>query len=369
MGSVLLILPTTRIGGAEQFLRMIALHYANLGYRITVFFLKKESHNHWKELEQINNIELIYLNNQNSEIKGWIPLIRTLFKRRSNKYEYVFSSHVHINSCIGMFRKFNLIKSNYIVARESTSVFLRYKGAILFIFKIFYNLGYSSIDLLICQTQIMKNQYVNALPKLSKRIKIEVIPNPIDLNFIEVQSKQIPDLHIEKPYIVAAGRLIHLKGFDLLIEAFSEIVKLRPSLNLMILGEGPDREKLTQLIVSKGLSNKVFLSGLKSNVFPYFKEAELCVVSSRIEGFPNVLLQMMSQNLNVVSTLCSGDIENIPGITTCSTGDAIALYKAIEMNLSMNKENTRVIFDEFLEKRTISSFSKRVETLLNQKQM
>ena len=81
-----------------------------------------------------------------------------------------------------------------------------------------------------------------------------------------------------------------------------------------------------------------------------------------MEGFPNVLLQMMSQCDNVVSTICAGGIDQIAGLITCEPNNVDALYQAIK--LSLETEDTaknRPLFDQELESRSISSFIAKIE--------
>jgi hypothetical protein len=87
------------------------------------------------------------------------------------------------------------------------------------------------------------------------------------------------------------------------------------------------------------------------------------VVSSRIEGFPNVLLQMMSQNNNVVSTTCAGDIDKIRDVVICKPNNVLELKFAIETSLARNNNN-RTSFDNYLKSRSINEFMKTVNIFL-----
>ena len=153
----------------------------------------------------------------------------------------------------------------------------------------------------------MKAQFIKNLPFISKKINIKTIPNPINL---KKTLQPNTDFIFNEDYIVAAGRLIEEKGFDILIDAFNLLQNDYSNLKLVILGEGPLRSHLEAKINDLNLVSKILLPGRVSNIFDYFKLARVCVVSSRIEGFPNVLLEMMSQNTNVISTRCAGDIDN-----------------------------------------------------------
>ena len=99
-------------------------------------------------------------------------------------------------------------------------------------------------------------------------------------------------------------------------------------------------------------------------MFPYFKNAKLAVISSRVEGFPNVLLQMMSQNTSVVTTKCCSGIEEIPGLFISETENVEDLYKQMKMAIVKGSDNNRFIFDQFLENRTIEKFINKLEDKL-----
>ena len=177
--------------------------------------------------------------------------------------------------------------------------------------------------------------------------------------------KDLPDIIKNKKFIVAAGRLAPVKGFDLLIKAFEKIRKVDSDLHLVILGEGDERKNLEELAGKIGLTDYVHLPGYVSNVYPYFHRAHMCVLSSLLEGFPNVLLQMMSQNERVVATTSAGDIDTIPGLTLCPPGNLNGLEEAM---LSALKEDLgaarRTLFDNYLKKRSIENFYNETLSLI-----
>ena len=105
------------------------------------------------------------------------------------------------------------------------------------------------------------------------------------------------------PVMVSAGRLTMVKDHATLLRAFAQVIKIRPA-RLVILGEGPERQKLLQLTADLGVSQHVDLPGFKLNPFSYMSRANLFVLPSRYEGFPNVLVQAMACGTPVVSTDC-----------------------------------------------------------------
>jgi glycosyltransferase involved in cell wall biosynthesis len=357
MRKILIVLPNDSLGGAEQVLKMIARNFKES--QVEVRFLKRKQADGWNDIS--SQVCLSY-QDANSEYLGMFFFVCSFLFRPAKKYDYIFTSHVLVTGIVGILIRLGLIKKKYFVGRESTQIFSRFSGFKLFLYKKMYQLGYSNIDLLICQTEQMKQSLLANLPWIDKRIKVKVIANPIDLSQID----KIEDMDYERPFIVSAGRLISEKGFDILIDAFKKITDNYPAYQLIILGEGKERLYLENKIRALQLENKVQLSGYVSDVYSYFKKAKLCVVSSRIEGFPNVLLQMMSQNNKVVSTKCAGEIDKIPGIFIANTHDVLSLFYTMETALNQDTEKNRLLFDVFLRERTIERFLEKIEKELCQ---
>jgi len=105
------------------------------------------------------------------------------------------------------------------------------------------------------------------------------------------------------PILVAAGRLASWKGFSDLIRAMKELSHRRQA-RLLILGDGPLRSELGSLIVELGLSDVVHLLGYVENPLKYFACADVFVLSSHVEGLPNVLVEAMMCGCTPVSTDC-----------------------------------------------------------------
>lgn len=104
--------------------------------------------------------------------------------------------------------------------------------------------------------------------------------------------------------LLAVGRLTHIKGFDMLLEAWIQVSKLMPSWTLKIVGEGIDRQKLSEFIEINQLIDSVELVGNTNDVSQYYRQAEIFCLSSRFEGFPMVLLETLAFGLPVVSFDC-----------------------------------------------------------------
>jgi GalNAc-alpha-(1->4)-GalNAc-alpha-(1->3)-diNAcBac-PP-undecaprenol alpha-1,4-N-acetyl-D-galactosaminyltransferase len=112
--------------------------------------------------------------------------------------------------------------------------------------------------------------------------------------------------------IVAAGRFVRQKGFDVLIEAFGKAAATHGGWKLVLLGDGPERASLLILAERLTIGDRLVLPGIVRNVEDYLAKASIFVLSSRFEGFPNVLLEAMAAGCAVISTDCpSGPSEII----------------------------------------------------------
>ncbi|MBI1920098.1 MAG: glycosyltransferase [Geobacter sp.] len=105
------------------------------------------------------------------------------------------------------------------------------------------------------------------------------------------------------PVLVAAGRLAPWKGFVDLIRAMKELSH-RKQTRLVILGDGPQRTELEALITELDLTDVVKLQGYVENPLKFFAHADVFVLSSHVEGLPNVLVEAMMCGCTPVSTDC-----------------------------------------------------------------
>lgn len=315
-------------GGAENILCMVAR-----ATNSPLIFLKHMGNS---RLTVPGILKVRYLTN-GTMLLGFLKLVSAIYPYRRDCT--IISTHPYVNSYLGLLKRIGYIKSDLVV-RECTSVFTRYTGIKKLSYQIAYRLGYPAVNLIVCQTEIMKEQLLEQ-NKFIPKYKAVTKENPIDLNHLAKKAEAPLNANmVASDFICAAGRLIPEKGFTLLIYAFTKIAKQHKDLKLLILGEGRERDNLVQLITETNLDGRVILMGHIDNPIPYFKKAKLCVVSSIKEGFPNVLLEMMAVSPStVISTLCAGGIEDIPSIIKVKVNDVDALTAAIDAGLADHHKN------------------------------
>jgi glycosyltransferase involved in cell wall biosynthesis len=135
-----------------------------------------------------------------------------------------------------------------------------------------------------------------------------------------------------EPRIITVGSLIEAKNHALLIRSFARVRRTRPA-KLMILGEGGLRAATEALAAAEGVASDVVMPGFAVDPWPFYASANLFVLTSNYEGYPNVLVEAMRSGLTVVSTDCaSGPREILLGSkygTLVPVGDEAALARAI----------------------------------------
>lgn len=132
---------------------------------------------------------------------------------------------------------------------------------------------------------------------------ITYLHNPISLKRIAEQAQQPVTNLPNRDFIIAVGRLSPEKNFKSLIAAFAE-AGLQQDYQLLILGEGTEREALTAQIQTAGLSDHVSLMGFVGNPYPYLSRAKCQVLSSLHEGFPVIIAEALACGCPVIATRC-----------------------------------------------------------------
>jgi glycosyltransferase involved in cell wall biosynthesis len=147
------------------------------------------------------------------------------------------------------------------------------------------------------------------------RRPVDVIHNGVDVDRIRSQA-EADDMHawLHQPgyrLILGIGRLAPQKNFAMLLRAFAGL--RGEAQRLIILGEGPERTALTRLARELGIEERVDLPGLRANPFPLLRRCDAFVLSSRWEGFANVVIEALACGAPVVATDCPGGPAEILG--------------------------------------------------------
>lgn len=291
---IALFLPDLSMGGAERVFITVARMLVQRGHNITLILGIKRGPL-VAEIDPL--VQVVDLASIREGESLWRSGFRTVFSLRRylrrNPTDSLLSTLTGGN-LVALLSWLLAGRPCFLVIREAVSlanIRSRYRKMLL---RWFYPLA----DRVIVLNDVMKSE----LRELGIPVeKLVVINNPVDEARIRSMSVQpLSDL-LDSPYIIAIGRLVEQKDFVTLIHAFAQLEHCN-DLKLVILGEGPQRGMLEQLIDELGLVEKVFLLGLVANPYPWLKSASGFVLSSRWEGYPNVLLEAQCFCLPMVVT-------------------------------------------------------------------
>lgn len=190
--------------------------------------------------------------------------------------------------------------------------------------KIYVKASYLLCDKIVAVSEVVRQDVIDFFGIKSE--KVVTIHNAIDESGndsyeILPEIEQFMDGH---RVIINVGRLSPEKGQEHLIKAFAEINKQFPDTRLLILGEGEYRRKLEKQVIELGLNDAVLMPGKVQNPKAYLKKSDIFVLSSVVEGMPNVLLEALQCGLPCISTEC--------GAREILAPNTDALYVASEIN-------------------------------------
>lgn len=294
--SILFILPDLETGGAERIVTTIANHLPRSKFQPAILLLRKEG-----GFLDILKKDVEVIDIKTPRIRhSLFPILKQIHRR---KPDVVFCGFGEVNAYLALFiRFFPKIK---FVARETNVVSKHVTRKEIQFFYRFYN----NFDKIICQSTDMQNDLVeNFNIKKEKLIKIN---NPVDFDFIEEKlaiSEKPETFKDDFKNVVAIGNLSTRKGFDNLLKVFSHLKN--DKILLHILGEGRDKKLLHQMKNDLGLENVIF-HGQQKNPYEFLKFADLFILSSRYEGFPNVLLEAGACGTYSLANNCLGGITEI----------------------------------------------------------
>ncbi|WP_251965831.1 glycosyltransferase family 4 protein [Salinibacter ruber] len=302
-----LVIPSLTAGGAERVAARMANHWAGERRRITVFTFDDGSEPPFYEL--INAVDHRPLDVADVSTTLWEQVtnnVRRVFRLRSalNRVEpdvvIAFMPAANVLSVVaGIVTRWPVI----VCEQDYPGLY-----SLKWIWRVLQQLTYPLADAFVGVSQQIV-QYFSSIVRKEKVIHNPVVPAKKEIG-------ETPSSKERAPVICAMGRLVHQKGFDLLLRAFGKIEGEHPDWTLEIWGEGEQREELKNLRSQLGITDRVRLPGLTDEPFEKMKRAAFFVLSSRHEGFVNVVGEALACGLPVISFDCpTGPSEIIrPGI-------------------------------------------------------
>ncbi|TYA86792.1 glycosyltransferase [Seonamhaeicola marinus] len=282
-------------GGAEKMVANMSIALSKAGYDITIFSMKDEIHYKYK-----GNLYNFGLDKSNlGKAKAFFKF-RTFF--RTGKFDFIIDHRLRDNFCKEiLFSKFifNRCKVIYCVHSYRLKYYFPFRVSFLAKFQ-----------------HVKKRIFVSVSREIKDRIKRDLNIDSITihnfLNFEYSSSVENSNERSKQAYILGIGRLTETKQFDVLINCYEASDLIERNIKLLILGNGPCRNQLVNLVKEKKLESFVEILRFRKDPIPLIKDAKALVLSSKVEGFPMVLLEALALNVPVVSFNCkSGPSEII----------------------------------------------------------
>jgi len=278
---ILFITSSLSSGGAERVLSTLANHWSKKGWNIDVFILSTE-----KKFYPLNdNIKLYHSKKHyDNSILNYTRQLLDIRKTIQKVQPTIIISFLDLMNISTLIASIG-IQIPILISERNNFDTLKGKH-----WRILRRLSYPFSSGMVVQSSYDFKQYDYVKSK-------QIIANPLD-------EKLLLDVSLKdkEKYIIAVGSLTHQKGFDMLIEALANIEM--KEWKCLILGEGEERDNLNAQIHQHQLENHVQLMGEKKEIFNYYKKASIFVLSSRYEGFPNVLNEAMAHGCTAVAFNC-----------------------------------------------------------------
>lgn len=300
------VLPSLAHGGAQKVFVELVDYLAEEGQPAELIVLERDG-------ELVGQIpahcRITYLNQErqgSAHIFSWlISAMRLKRLVKTRNIDVIYSTVTGMNIMVLILFYFR--QHLKVVVREASSLENVRKAFHLKLIQFFF----PSADHVICTSEHLLGQ-LNQLTK--NRAKVSVIPNPIDMSRIRsLASHTIESRAVGSgAKIVAVGRLIEAKGFDVLIRAFAELVQHSGKAAfseacLIVIGDGPERIQLEKLAADLGIKKQVQFMGYLENPYAIMRQCDLYVLSSRWEGYVNTVIEAMVLGLNIVATDCKSE--------------------------------------------------------------
>lgn len=322
----MLVVPTLGGGGAERVILRVARHMHERGNRVTIVVFRGGGA--YEPLVP-EGIRLITLG-------GRAPVVALSRTIRRERPEVILSTLVEANLACVFARRLARSRARLVI-RETIHISTHGKrqgGWVWRVLPRLIALLYPRANAVIANAQAMADDLVELGVPANK---IHVVGNPVVEPSLVAAGREpaVQAWAHHKPLVLGVGRLVHQKGFDVLLHA---LARMDPETHLALLGEGPDRDALLQLAADLGLEHRIHMPGFINPPWPVMARADVVALSSRTEGMPNVLIQALALGTPVVATDCPSGPRELLGQhlpdALVPVDDAEALAKAIQRSLA-----------------------------------
>lgn len=331
---LLIIIPTLQCGGSEKFVSQLCNHINTGKFYVQLIILQNNN-----QFYEITNpaVNIISLNKRRVRF--------TLFKIKKLIHQFqpdiVFSAANHVNLYLAIFRNLFSKKIKF-VARESSIVSLNTKNASMpLLYHRLIKKYYHRFNIIVCQGKYMQHDLLTQYG--IDAAKTIIINNATTKNNVY----EIPAKQINRPYkFITVSRLSPEKGIERLIHA---VGLLSLPFEFYIIGDGIQKTALQKLVTKLNLHEQVFFIPENKNPFDGMEDADLFLLGSYYEGFPNALIEAGSWGIPTIAFDAAGGIneiiENEKNGLLVDDNDIIGFAAAINSALAINFNRKQIATD------------------------
>lgn len=307
--NIALLIQTLGGGGAERVAQIIGDYYVGRGHNVYYFLGATAVRQEYSVKGRVidTGIKSCITGNALGNVQIWEKLVKASFRMRRYKRKY------KIDTAISFMEEFNYINilskgKEQVITRICTVLSAEGEWVTPLFSWQFVHFFYPRADKIVVMSAYVREDMNKnfGIP----RNKMAKIPNPvldIDTNFPNRKWMY------GNKVIITVGRLSAEKQQERLMRAFSYVHAHDGEAVLLILGIGPKERYLKFIARKYGLEKNIIFAGFKRNVAYYLKNSSIFVLSSKMEGFPNAILEAMSVGLPVVTTDSPGGCGEIIG--------------------------------------------------------
>jgi len=335
-----MVINALRPGGAERVMSIMANYWSDAGWHIHLITLDGASEppfyplsaaiiHHRVDLSQPLGNPMVGIFRMSSRIH----LLRAAIKQASPDVVLSFNDLTNVITVLAA----RTMRAPVIVGERSDPHMHALKNP----WRMLRPWAYRRATCVVAQTQHALDYF-----SASIRSRGRVIRNPVIDQAGAASSHMRRNCRRPSKVLMGMGRLSKEKGFDYLIQAFARVAAEHPNWTLEIWGDGKEREHLESMINGMGLEGRVRMPGVTKEPADAMLGADLFVLSSRYEGFPNVLCEAMACGRPVISFDCpSGPSEiirnGVDGVL-CPPEDVESLAATMSYLMSSEAERTRL---------------------------
>lgn len=305
--------------------------------RFTPSLLVQSPRGHY--LERLPHDIRVHVLGENRSLRSRYPVFQTVRQIRRTVPDVVFGTQRMILT-LGLARPF-LPRRTRLVLRPANDLSADFEQLIkqsLVKHRVAREMAIGALrraDALICQSEAMRRDLRSLLGEGSS---LHVISNPVDIDTVSKSAGPSLKSLRGSPALVSMGRLMPQKGVDILLPAFARARATSPHAHLTIFGDGPDRDKLIAQARELDLQDAVTFAGFTTEPLASLRAADMFVLASRWEGFPNAALEALACGTPIVLTNCPGANSEIviPGVNgrLAATVASDAVADALELALA-----------------------------------